>query len=105
VSQGFTVSAAGLSAGSRDIAGLFSTCEENGSDAVAALVGMAGTAGYAVLEEALQGAAEQGMKTFLDMGAAYQHVGASLEVTAATYSGTEGDITTKIGDIGVKGAR
>ena len=105
MAQGFTVAAASLSAGSQDIAGLFSSCEETGSDAVAALVGMGGVAGYAALEGALLAAAEQGMKTFLDIGAAYQHVGTSLDTTAATYARTEGDITTKIGAIGIGGTR
>jgi hypothetical protein len=104
--QGFTVVAGSLSAGSQDIAGLFSTCEENGSDAVAALVGTAGAAaGHAALQEALLGAAGQGMKTFLDMGAAYQHVSSSLGATASTYATTEGDITTRVGAIGASGAR
>jgi len=104
VGQGFTVVAANLSAGSQDIAGLFNACEQNGSDAVASLTGMAGSAGYAALEGAILGAAEQGMKTFLDIGAAYQHVSTSLEATASTYSSTEGDITTRVGAIGPSGS-
>jgi hypothetical protein len=105
VGQGFTVVPDSLSAGSQDIAGLFSACEENGSDAVAALVGMAGAAaGHAALEEALLGAAGQGAKTFLDMGAAYQHVSSSIEATASTSASTEGDIATRVGGIGASGA-
>jgi hypothetical protein len=90
VSQGFSVSTASLSAGSQDIATLLSACEKIGSDGVSALEGMASAAaGHPALQATLLDAAEQGTKTFLDIGAAYEYVGTNLQATAGTYASTE----------------
>lgn len=101
MSQGFTVTATGLSAGSQDVNGLLGTCKKVGSDTVSTLGSMAdAAAGHGALEAALLGAAEQGVKAFLDIGAAYQYTCESLAATAGTYTSTEQDITGKIGAIG-----
>jgi hypothetical protein len=96
VSQGYTVSAASLAKGGQDVTSLLTTCERIASDAVSAMGGMAGAAGHAGLEAALLGATEQGTKTFLDIGAAYQHVGVNLDQTADTYATTEQTNTKSI---------
>jgi hypothetical protein len=89
VSQGFSVNAASLANGGQDVTSLLTTCERIASDAVSAMDGMAGSSGHAGLEAALLGATEQGTKTFLDIGAAYEHVGVNLDQTAHTYATTE----------------
>ena len=99
MSQGFTVSAASLASGGEDVASLLTSCERIASDAVSAMGGMAGAAGHAGLEAALLGATEQGTRTFLDIGAAYEHVGVSLDETAHTYATTEQDNTKNITEI------
>lgn len=96
----FSVRASELAAGGKDIAGLLDTCEKIASDAVTALSGMGEAAsGHAGLAAALLSAAEQGTKTFLDIGAAYQHTGVSLDATAGTYAQTEQENTAKINAI------
>jgi hypothetical protein len=100
VGQGFTVKASGLAAGGKDMADLLTTCEKVATDAVTAISGMGEAAsGHAGLTAALLAAAERGTKTFLDISAAYQHVGTSLDATAGTYSKTESDNTSKVNAI------
>jgi|SRR5580704_6486352 hypothetical protein len=97
--QGFSVSAGKLQAGSQDVSGLLKQCMLVAEDAVDALAGMAGSAGHAGLASALAGAAGQGARTFWGLGAAYQHVGASLAATSETYAGTEKAISARFGAI------
>jgi hypothetical protein len=100
VGQGFTVRASELAAGGKDIAGLLGACEKIASDAVTAMGGMGEAAsGHAGLAAALLAAAEQGTKTFLDISAAYQHTGVSLDATAGMYAKTENENTGKINAI------
>jgi hypothetical protein len=100
LSEGFTVSAGSLAAGSQDIASLLSICEKISSDAVAALSGMAGAAeGHPELAGALIAATEQGTKTFLNIGAAYAYTGENVKATAAAYASAEQDSAQKIAAI------
>jgi hypothetical protein len=99
VGQGFTVRASELAAGGEDIAGLLDTCGKIASDAVTAMCGMGEASGHAGLTAALLAAAEQGTKTFLDISAAYQHTGVSLDATAGTYAKTENENTSTINAI------
>lgn len=95
--QGFTVNAGALSAGGQEVAGLVSTVESTASDIVQAISDMAGSAsGHAGLASALTSAAESSTKTFLGLGAAYQHVGEGLAATASTYDRAERAIVTHI---------
>lgn len=98
--QGYTVRASQLAAGGKDMASLLDACEKIASDAVTAVSGMGEAAsGHAGLAAALVAAAERGTKTFLDISAAYQHTGVSLDATAGTYAKTENDNVGKINAI------
>ena len=97
--QGFSVNAAKLADGSQDITGLLDRCEAIAADAVQAIAAMGGTAGHGGLASALSGAADQGTKTFLDLGAAYRHVAGGLTAAAGTYTQTEQDLVTRSEDI------
>ena len=97
--QRFSVIASKLGAGSQDITGFLDRCEAVASDATRAILAMGGAAGHAGLAAALDSAAEQGSRTFLDLGSAYQHVAAGLTTTAATYSHTEQDLVARAGQI------
>jgi hypothetical protein len=96
VSQGFSVNAAELRAGSGQVSGLQGRCEIIAGDAADTLTGMAGSAGHAGLASALVGAAGQGVKAFLAMGAAYGHVSYGLSASATNYTkadqGTAGQV-------------
>jgi hypothetical protein len=99
--DGYTVRAAELAAGGKDVTGLLDTCEKIASDAVTAMTGMGEAAsGHAGLASALLAAAEQGTKTFLGIGAAYQYTGTSLDASAGTYAQAENENTGKINAIG-----
>lgn len=98
--QGFTVRASELATGGKDIASLLDTCEKIASDAVTAISGMGAASGHAGLAAALLAAAERGTQTFLDIGAAYQHTGVSLDATASSYGQAEDENTAKIHAIG-----
>lgn len=99
--QGFTVNAGALSAGGRQVAGLVSAVESAASDVVQAITGMAGPAsGHAGLASALTSAAEGSTKTFLDLGAVYQHVGESLVATASIYDQAEQACVASVSRIG-----
>jgi hypothetical protein len=101
VGQGFTVNAGALSAGGQQVAGLVSSVESTASDVVQAITGMAGSAsGHAGLASALMSAAESSTKTFLDLGAAYRHVGESLAATASVYDRAEQAVVASISGIG-----
>jgi hypothetical protein len=101
VGQGFTVNAGALSAGGQQVAGLVSSLESTASDAVQAITGMAGSAsGHAGLVSALMSAAESSTKTFLDLGAAYRHVGESLAATGSAYDRAEQAVVASISRIG-----
>lgn len=95
VRQGFSVNASRLGAGSQDITGLLDRCEAVASDAMQAITAMGGATGHAGLAAALNGAAEQGARTFLDLGGAYRHVATGLAATAGTYARTEQDLVTR----------
>jgi hypothetical protein len=100
VAQGFTVRTSELAAGGKDMAALLDTCGKIASDAVTAVSGMGEAAsGHAGLAGALLAAAERSTKTFLDISAAYQHTGISLDATAGTYAKTENDNAGKINAI------
>jgi hypothetical protein len=99
VGEGFSVNAAKLQAGSHEVSDLQSRGQLIAEDAVDTLTSLAGSAGHAELAAALTGAAGQGLKTFIAMGAGFGHVGASLAASAANYSGTEHAIATKAGSI------
>lgn len=104
--QGFSVRASELEAGGRGIASLLDTCERIASAAVTAMSGMGEAAcGHAGLASALLEAAEGGTKTFLDIGAAYQHTGASLDAAGGTYARAEQENIAKISAIRNHGAR
>jgi hypothetical protein len=101
VGQGFTVNAGALSAGGQQVAGLVTSAESIASDVAQAITGMAGSAsGHAGLASALMSAAESSTKTFLDLGAAYRHVGESLAATASAYDRTERALVAAISRIG-----
>ena len=95
--QGFSVNAAELQAGSGQVSGLQGRCEVIAGDAVDALAGMAGSAGHPALASALSGAAGQGAKAFLAMGAAYGHVSSSLSASATNYTRTDQGIAGQAG--------
>ena len=97
--QGFSVNARKLADGSQDVSGLLGRCEAIAADAVQAIVAMGGTAGHAGLAAALDGAAEQGTKAFLDLGNAYRHVASGLTTTASTYTQTEQDLVSRSEEI------
>jgi hypothetical protein len=99
VGHGFSVNPAKLQAGSQQVSGLQNRCELIANDAVAALAGMAGSAGHPALASALNGAAGQSMVTFWGVGAAYQHVSDGLANSAANYSSTDRAIAVKAGNI------
>jgi hypothetical protein len=99
VGQGFSVSASNLQAGSQEVGGLYQRCLIIAEDAVGALAGMMGSAGHAGLVSALGGAEGQGTRTFLALGAAYQHASAGLAASAETYAGTERGIAAQFGTI------
>jgi hypothetical protein len=101
MSQGFTVNVGALSAGGQDVAGLLSSVRSAASDVTAAISGMAGSAsGHAGLASALSSVAESSAQTFLELGAAYQHVGASLAATASTYAQAERANVASVSTIG-----
>lgn len=94
--SGFTVRAGELAAGGRAVVGLLGSCEKIASDAVTAITGMSeASSGHAGLTAALLAAAETGTKTFLDIAAACQHTGVTLETTADTYAQAEHETTAK----------
>lgn len=97
VGQGFSVNAAKLQAGSGQVSGLQDRCEVIAGDAADALTGMVGSAGHASLAAALVGAAEQGAKTFLAVGAAYGHVSSSLSASARNYTKADQGIAGQAG--------
>ncbi len=62
---------------------------------------MAGSAsGHTGLASALTSAAESSTKTFLDLGAAYRHVGESLAAAASVYDRAELAVVASISRIG-----
>jgi hypothetical protein len=97
VGQGFSVNAAELQAGSGQVSGLQSRCEVIAGDATDALTGLADSAGHAGLASALVGAAGQGAKSFLVMGAAYGHVSSGLSASATNYTKTDQAIAGQAG--------
>ena len=88
-----------LADGSQDVTGLLGRCEAIAADAVQAIAAMGGAAGHAGLASALGGAAEQGTKTFLDLGSAYRHVASGLTAAASTYAQTEQDLVSRSEEI------
>jgi hypothetical protein len=101
VGQGFTVNAGALSAGGQQVAGLVSSVESTASDVVQAITGMAESAsGHAGLASALTSAADSSTKTFVDLGAVYQHVGESLAAAASAYDRAEQACVASISRIG-----
>ncbi len=99
--QGFTVKPDVLSTGGQQVAGLVSCVESTASDVVQAITGMAGSAsGHAGLAAALTSAAESSAKAFLDLGAAYRHVGESLAAAASVYDRTEQACVGSVSRIG-----
>ena len=97
VGQGFSVNAAKLQEGSQEVGNLQDRCEVIAGDAADTLTGMAGSAGHAGLASALSGAAGQGIKAFLVLGAAYGHVSSSLSASATNYTKTDQGITGQVG--------
>jgi hypothetical protein len=95
VGQGFSVDVPKLRAGSQEVSNLQGRCEVIAGDAVDSLAGMAGSAGHPALTSALTGAADQGFRTFLAMGAAYGHVSSSLAVSAANYASADQAIASR----------
>ncbi|HEX2821203.1 MAG TPA: hypothetical protein VHO07_13700 [Streptosporangiaceae bacterium] len=93
--QEFSVNARKLAEGSQDIGELLGRCEVIASDAVQAIAAMEAAAGHAGLASSLSGAAEQGAKAFLDIGAAYQHVAGSLTAAAGTYTSVEQHLASR----------
>lgn len=103
--DGFTARAGALAAGGKSIDGLFDAGERIGTGVTTAISGMGEAAsGHAGLAVALLAAAEQGVKTFLDIGAAYTHASASLTATAEGYGQAEHRNAAKARTIG-NGAR
>jgi hypothetical protein len=97
---GFTVRASELATGGQAVGRLSDTSQRLGSDAVTAISGMSSAAGHAGLASALMSAAETGLKTFLDMTAAYTHAQISLAETAGAYTQAEADNTEQIQTVG-----
>jgi hypothetical protein len=97
---GYTVRASELATGGQAVGRLSDTSQQLGSDAVSAIGGMSSAAGHPGLANALMSAAETGLKTFLDMTAAYTHAQISLAETAGAYLEAEADTTEKIQTIG-----
>jgi hypothetical protein len=97
VGQGFSVNAAKLQESSGQVSGLQVRCEVIAGDAADTLTDMAGSAGHAGLASALSGAAGQGIKAFLVLGAAYGHVSSSLSASATNYAKTDQGITGQVG--------
>jgi hypothetical protein len=97
VGQGFSVDAAKLQAGSREVGDLQGRCEVIAGDAADTLTGMAGSAGHAELASALSGAAGQGIRTFFTMGASYGHVSSGLAASAENYTNTDQAIAARAG--------
>jgi hypothetical protein len=97
---GFTVRTTELATGGQAVGRLADTSQQLGSDAITAISGMSSAAGHPGLAGALMSAAETGLKTFLDMTAAYMHAGVSLTETAGVYALVEADTTEKIQTIG-----
>jgi hypothetical protein len=95
--QGFSVNAAKLQESSGQVSGLQVRCEVIAGDAADTLTDMAGSAGHAGLASALSGAAGQGIKAFLVLGAAYGHVSSSLSASATNYAKTDQGITGQVG--------
>lgn len=96
MSDGFTVRAGELAAGGKSVSGLQDQSAKTGSGVVSALSGMGeAAAGHSGLAAALLGAAETGMKTFLDIQAAYEHTSMSLAASAESYSRAEAENTDK----------
>jgi hypothetical protein len=97
VGRGFSVNAAKLQEGSGQVSELQGRCGVIAGDAADTLTGMAGSAGHTGLASALSGAAGQGIKAFLVLGAAYEHVSSSLSASATNYSKTDQSITGQLG--------
>jgi hypothetical protein len=95
--QGFSVNAAKLQESSGQVSGLQVRCEVIAGDAADTLTDMAGSAGHAGLASALSGAAGQGIKAFLVLGAAYGHVSSSLSASATNYAKADQGITGQVG--------
>lgn len=95
MSDGFTVRAGELAAGGKNVSSLSGTGEKIGAGVTKAISGMGEAAGHAGLAGALMGAAEQGMKTFLDIAAAFEHTSSSLAATAESYGQAEEENTSK----------
>jgi hypothetical protein len=95
MSQGFSVNPAKLQAGSQEVGELLERCQAIAAGAIAALSGMADSAGHLGLASALTGAAGQGARTFFGIGSVYQHVSGGLDASADTYASTEQAIAAK----------
>jgi hypothetical protein len=86
MSQGFSVVADELGAGSQDMAYLQQNCQAIAEDVLAALTGMAGEAGHAGLGAALSAAARGGNHAFTGMWAAYGHTSQTLATSTSAPS-------------------
>ena len=93
--KGFSVRPGTLAAGSQQVSDLVDRCGTIASDAVQALAAMEGSAGHQPLASALGGAAGTSTRSFLDIGAVYQHVSQSLSASAGTYTSTEQGLISK----------
>jgi Excreted virulence factor EspC, type VII ESX diderm len=94
--NGFSVTPGVLQAGSQDMAGLQSECLSISRNVVAALSSMAGSAGHAGLEGALNAAAGRGNQAYTSMWAAYGHTSESLAASAQNYSSTDTGTANRI---------
>jgi hypothetical protein len=92
----FSVLAGELAAGSAPVRGLQDRCTSVGGSAADALASMAGAAGYPDLVSALTGAADSGMRAFLNAGAVYAHVAQGLSQNAGSYAQAESTIVGRI---------
>lgn len=95
MTDGFTVRTGELAAGGKNVSSMSGTGEKIGTGVTKTISGMGEAAGHAGLAGALMGAAEQGMKTFLDIGAAFEHTSASLAASAESYGQAEEENASK----------
>lgn len=100
MSDGFTVRPQELAEGGRSADSLAATGEKIGTGVTSALGGMGEAAGHPGLTAALAEAAEQGIKSFLDLGAAIGHAASGLAASAASYGQAEEENAAKARSIG-----
>ena len=81
-----------LRSGSSDVSGLQSRCASIASDAVGALVGMAGAAGHPAVQSALTGAGGHGGTAYSTADEVYQQLSDGLSGSADIYDGAESTI-------------